>query len=69
VVSPCKYITGNNFDMGTITGSTPNRLNATVDLDTNMAKEEGSSFLCSNSGTVKGSYWVTSPTPLCISAS
>ena len=65
----CKYITGNNLDMGTLTGSTASRPNATMDIDANLTKEEGSSFLCNGSATWKGSYWITSPTPLYIATS
>jgi hypothetical protein len=58
----CNYITGNNNDIGTITGSSNTGGTATIDINTTLTKEEGSSFVCgSGNATLEGSYKVTSP--------
>lgn len=58
----CNYITGNNLDLGTVTGSSTTGGLATIHIDATLTKETGSSFLCTNTATWEGSYNITSPT-------
>jgi len=58
----CNYITGNNKDIGTLTGSSNLKgSTATFDISTELEKEAGSSFLCNNLAAWEGSYTITSP--------
>jgi hypothetical protein len=60
----CKYITGNNKDMGILTGSKETGATATMDVETALTREEGSSELCNASATWKAKYIVTTPDEL-----
>jgi hypothetical protein len=61
----CNYVTGNNNDIGTLTGSGTTGSTATMDINMITTLDSGSSFLCGSSNALwEGSYKVTTPDSL-----
>ncbi len=64
IFGTCVYGTGTALDLGVITGGNP----ATVDINSVIPKISGNAA-CPAHGVLHGSFWVTSPKPLYVSAS